>query len=279
MRKLLIVSAALLLSLSSSAKGKVATVEVESKVLGCVKKVNVYTPENYDSARKYPVLYLLHGLHGDYTTWVKKYGLDAIADAKIASGFALPMVIVMPDAAGTGPRNGGKNVGYESREGWDYEKFFLEELIPYVESSYSVYTDKRHRAISGLSMGGHGTVLFALSYPEYFSSACPIGGRLHRCPENSDPEYMACIRKNDFVDIFPTLPADRIEGLKTVRWFFDVGDGDSLLDGSFLLYSMMKEKGIPAEFRVRDGAHNRWYWMESIKDVLTYVSIGFALEQ
>lgn len=281
MKRVLVLLVCVIAAVSlAGAKGSVEKISVPSPTLGCDKMVNVYLPHGYspDNARKYPVLYLLHGLGGNYTTWVSKYGFKDIADQKIASGFALPMIVVMPDASGEGPKGRGRNVGYDSREGWDYERFFFEELIPYVDSHYRTYSDKRHRAVAGLSMGGHGTLLFALAHPEYFSSACSMGGRLHGVPEGRDPEYAESIRDNDFVNLFPTYDEGKIDSLRTVRWYYDIGDGDSLLDGSYAMYTMMRDKGFDVQLRVGDGIHNSLYWRTSIPDVLTYVSIGFALE-
>ncbi|MBQ0080323.1 MAG: endo-1,4-beta-xylanase Z [Alistipes sp.] len=262
------------------AKGKIEKFTIQSKVLGVEKQYNVYIPDGYDasSSKKYPVLYLLHGLGGSCESW-PSYGIRDIADEMSKSGFSLPMFIVMPDAAGEGEKKSGWNVGYDNRKGWNYENFFIEELIPHVEKQFPIYADKRHRAITGQSMGGHGAFLFGLFYPEYFSSVCTMGGRLHGKPDTERKiHYANSIAPNDFVDNLPKMEKSQIDKLKGTRWYLDCADGDSLLDGSYGVYMFLRKNDIMAELRVRDGGHTKMYWKESIRGILTFVSIGFALE-
>lgn len=282
MKRFLILLLTLTIALPSFAKSKVEEISIQSKILGIERKCNVYLPDGYNDEKKYPVLYLLHGLGGDYKTWNSKYGLRDQADMKIKSGFAVPMVIVMPDASGVDGDPRGKWVGYNTREGYDYESFFFDELIPEIEKRYSVYTDARHRAVSGLSMGGHGTVLFALARPEYFSSACPLSGRIEGVPPTSrrTKEYIDIISSNDFVKNWDKKYSEETrQKAAQIRWYFDCGDGDNLLDGSYDLFNLLKKQGAECcELRVRDGIHSKWYWIDSIRDVLTFISIGFSLE-
>ena len=119
------------------------------------KSCTVYLPDGYDrdTTRRYPVLYLLHGASGYHGDWVEKGNMYQIAEEAIAAGRALPMVVVMPDASGTGPHYMGDHMGYFDVPGWAYERFFFEEFLPAVEQRYRIRGDKRHRAIAGLSMG------------------------------------------------------------------------------------------------------------------------------
>ena len=106
------------------------------------------------------MLYLLHGAGDDQTGWVQFGEVQHIADKAIKEGAATPMVIVMPDA-NTGRR------GYfnDIRGDWNYEDFFFNELMPHIEKTYRVKSDKRYRAVAGLSMGGGGTFMYALHHP------------------------------------------------------------------------------------------------------------------
>ena len=131
--------------------------KMDSEILNMERKYSIYLPPDYEtSSRSYPVLYLLHGLGDDHTGWVQFGEVKKIADESIINGDATPMIIVMPDA------NTGY-VGYINipSENWLYEDFFFNELMPYVESKYRIKSEKRFRAISGLSMGGGGTLIYA----------------------------------------------------------------------------------------------------------------------
>ncbi|KKL90479.1 hypothetical protein LCGC14_1904260, partial [marine sediment metagenome] len=120
-----------------------------SEILGGERKYAVYLPPDYESSeRSYPVLYLLHGAGDDHTGWVQFGEVLQITDNAIKAGTATPMIIVMPDA------DSGKR-GYFNQGGeWRYEDFFFEELMPTVEKKYRIKSEKRYRAVAGLSMGG-----------------------------------------------------------------------------------------------------------------------------
>lgn len=262
------------------AKSKVETVSIHSKILGCEKFYNVYLPDDYaTSGKNYPVLYLLHGLYGTHETWPKILDMQVIADDAIESGMCHPMIIVMPDAGGENKRHAGRHTGYHNQEGWAYEDFFFQELIPHAEKKYRILGDKSHRAIAGLSMGGHGTMMYATDHPEMFNSACPMSARLTGSipPDaNHDQAYVDDMVNNDFVKNFPSYSQEKLEAMKTVRWLFDCGDDDKLLDGTLQLYMMMREQGFNAELRVRNGGHHHHYWRTSLPITMTFVSMGFT---
>ena len=122
------------------------TRKIKSDVLKMERNCAIYLPPGYDeSDRSYPVLYLLHGSGDDHTGWVQFGQVQHIADKAIAEGKAAPMIIVMPDA-NTKVR-GYFNVADGS---FPFEDFFFNELIPHIEKTYRVRSEKRYRAISGL---------------------------------------------------------------------------------------------------------------------------------
>ncbi|MDR2891024.1 MAG: esterase family protein [Alistipes sp.] len=255
---------------------------VESELLGVVKHCLVYLPAGYDARpdKNYPVLYLLHGAGDDHTGWRDKGNVRQICDERIAAGLATAMIVVMPDASGqTAPdspsHEGGttKNRGYFDLPDWPYERHFFEELIPAVEERYRTVGDKRHRAVSGLSMGGGGTVGYAMHRPEMFSSAAPMSGALGGMSRAT----MTTDRNGDnFVAVVLLADARRIEALKSVRWWVDCGDDDFLWEANVDFLRAMRSRGVPLQFRMRDGGHTWSYWQSSLADVLTFVSAGFA---
>ena len=165
MKKLLTTTLlALAAVLTAGAQSRTEVYTVPSKILGVEKNCTVYLPDGYDrSGESYPVLYLLHGASGCHTDWTLKGYMRRITDETVASGMARPMIVVMPDAAGEGENYTGRHMGYFNVPGWNYEQFFFEEFIPAVEKHYRITGDKAHRAISGLSMGGGGTAVYALN--------------------------------------------------------------------------------------------------------------------
>lgn len=290
MKKTLILIAAALISSAQitfaappeAPDSRVEEVTVKSSILGAEKTYCVYLPAGYDGNpdRYYPVLYLLHGASGWYGTWTKSYNMKTITDWRISSGLCAPMIIVMPDAAGTGERNTGPHMGYFNFSDWRYEDFFFQEFIPEVESRYRIIGDRAHRAIAGLSMGGDGTTCYAMTHPDMFSSACPLSARIEVLPDGYDrplySEYLEECKKHDWVKFLREAAPEKQEEIKSVRWYIDCGDNDYLFEGSAHLYLLMRELGFPcAQFRVREGTHQQEYWRTALPEVLTFVTIGF----
>ncbi len=281
MKKLFLAAIAVLVTFSLAAQSKIVEASVESKILGAEKQYSVYLPDGYETSGKdYPVLYLLHGAWGYHRSWIENGNVRTIADEAIASGFSLPVIIVMPDASGKGDKYGGKDMGYFDVQGWEYEKFFFEEFIPAVESAYRIKSDKKHRAVSGLSMGGGGSAVYAQRHPDMFSSACPLSGLVGELgdamPERFDPGFVESARVTLPATLLENASPEQTEALKTVRWYVDCGDDDYLLMGNIEFFTLMKKLGIPVEFRMRNGAHNWEYWRTALPQVLTFVSIGFS---
>ncbi len=254
----------------------------KSKILKTDRNFAIYLPPDYDtSQRSYPVLYLLHGAGDDQTGWVQFGEVLHIADKAISEGKITPMIIVMPDAF-------TNRLGYfnDIRGDWDYEDYFFKELMPYVEQSYRIKSEKRYRAIAGLSMGGGGSFIYALRHPELFSSACPlsayIGPRTVEDVQNFAKNYMnfevdtlsaqQYFPKHNVLSLIDNMTKEQIE---SVRWYIDCGDDDFLYEGNSLVYIALMKKEVKHEYRVRDGAHNWTYWRESLPEVLKFVSDAF----
>jgi len=274
----------LILSISTAANAQYGTVyddlSMDSKILKSKRKYAVYLPPDYNrSERNYPVLYLLHGAGDDHTGWVQFGEVLRITDEAIADGRATPMIIIMPDA------QTGKRGYWDAIDGsWNYEQFFFEEFMPHVESKYRIKKEKRYRAISGLSMGGGGSFVYAMHRPDLFISACPMsafvgplsvdgmkniiennGYKSDDTIENYYHNYDALYMANN----------NELDRLRSVRWYIDCGDEDFLYEGNSLLHIAFMKRDIDHQYRVRDGAHNWTYWRESLYDVLQFVSDAF----
>ena len=254
---------------------------LKSKVLNMDRKYAIYLPPDYASSqRSYPVLYLLHGGGDDQTGWVQFGEVQNITDKAIREGNATPMIIVMPDA-----NTGKRGYSNDATNTWRYEDFFFQEFMPFIEKTYHVKTDKRYRAVAGLSMGGDGTFTYALHHPELFAAACPLSAgtgpanldstRVRLKRENSniaDTSITAYYKRQSVLELVNNM-AD--SNKKAVRWYIDCGDDDFLYEGNSLVHIAMRKKEIPHEFRTRDGAHNWTYWRTALPEVLQFVSMSF----
>lgn len=280
---LIIINLLVAYSLSAfSQTGKVYdNLSLESKILESNRKYAIYLPPDYfTSERSYPVLYLLHGAGDDQTGWVQFGEVLHIADQAIAAGEATPMIIVMPDAK-TG------TMGYFNtlKNDWRYEDFFFEEFMPFIETTYRIKSEKRFRAVAGLSMGGGGSFMYALHHPELFSSACPLSAYIGPLNyEEFERRYArgaGDLSKSELKNYFERHNAVSLvekmsdKDLKSVRWFIDCGDDDFLYEGNSLVHIAMRKKEIPHEYRVRDGGHTWTYWRASLPVVLSFVSDAF----
>lgn len=284
MKKLLLLTTFALLATSTSfgQTGKVYdNLSMTSTILKGERKFAIYLPPDYESSqRHYPVMYLLHGAGDDQTGWVQFGEVLHITDQAIKEGKATPMIIVMPDAQ-TGRRGYFNDIDGT----WQYEDFFFEEFIPFVEKEYRIKREKRYRAIAGLSMGGGGSFMYALRHPEMFSSACPLSAYVgplsvealkerlaYRNESFSDAAIQAFYENHNALSLIDKLSD---EEKNAVRWFIDCGDDDFLYEGNSLVHIAMRKREIRHEFRIRDGAHSWTYWRESLPEVLKFVSDAF----
>jgi enterochelin esterase-like enzyme len=256
---------------------------VKSEILKAERKYAIYLPPDYDETdRSYPVLYLLHGSGDDHTGWVQFGQVQHIADKAIASGSAGPMIIVMPDA------NTGKRGYFNDIKGdFNYEDFFFKELIPHIEKTYRVRSERRYRAVSGLSMGGGGTIFYSLHHPEMFAAAAPLsaatGNRtLEQYKERAgnlsgiaDAAIEEHFRRHSIEEIINNASEEELKQIKSVRWYISCGDDDFLYEGNARMHIAFRKSEIPHEYRVKDGGHTWTYWRMELPLVLEFVSKSF----
>jgi S-formylglutathione hydrolase FrmB len=262
--------------------------KLSSNIMGKEMAYSIYLPEDYkNSNRSYPVLYLLHGYSDDETGWTQFGEVQHIADQSIHSGEAPQMIIVMPDGGVTFYMN-----SQDEKE--KYEDYFIKEFMPHIESNYRIRKKKEYRAVAGLSMGGFGSMLLATKNPDLFAAAAPLSGAFWTDDEvtsMADDRWngrMASLfggkgakgkarltdhwYKNSVLKIIETGQADK---LKSLRYYIDCGDDDFLIKGNMALHATMLDKGIPHEFRVRDGGHTWSYWRSALPEVLKFVGTSF----
>jgi len=254
-------------------RGELTPVKYDSQSLGTRRRMRVYTPPGYSPARKYPVLYLLHGIGGADTEWTQSCHANAIIDNLLAEGKIQPMVMVFPDgnssrtaanlaaggqsaaavpgqnpeARGPGAPAGAPGAGRGrgmNMDAWltPFENDLLKDIIPYIDSHYSVYTDREHRALAGLSMGGGQTLNIGLVHPETFAW---VGG-FSSAPDTRQP---------------PTalVPDPSVPKQLKLIWLA-CGNRDGLIRISQAVHQYLKENGVAHVWHVDGNAHDTTEW-------------------
>lgn len=266
------------------ARSSVVTDTIFSKVLNSQRTYSVYLPSSFkqNPEKKYPVLYLLHGMSQTDRDWVWRGHMQEVVDRLVGSGEADEMVVIMPNAGGDIYKNIWN--GYFDMPGWNYEQFFYEEFLPAVEKKYRVIGDKQHRAVAGLSMGGGGATVYGLKHSDKFAAVYAMSA-LMSIPEqgaarfeNPDDKLAILTRsviENSAIDYVVKADEQTKAALRSVAWFVDCGDDDFLLDRNIEFFQAMRNAGIPCQFRVRDGGHDWEYWHSALYTCLSFVSRAF----
>ena len=262
-----------------SMAGRIVTDTVKSQILSADVPCNVYLPDGFgkNDSQRYPVIYLLHGLSDDYRAWRDRGRMQDVVDELIGSGECVPVVIIMPNAGGPDTHNTWN--GYFNMPGWSYEDFFFREFLPAIEEKYRVVGDKEHRAVMGLSMGGGGSTVYCQRHPDMFSSCYAMSAWLDNERNEVGPGgkkdkryYVAeAVKEHSALRFVEQADDATKQKLRTVKWFFDIGDDDFLLEQSERLHMLMRNKRVKAELRIRDGIHNWSYWKSAL-----YTSLPFA---
>jgi enterochelin esterase-like enzyme len=226
-------------------KGKLETITYSSKSIGVDRKAVVYTPPGYDPDKKYPVLYLMHGIGGNETHWTQFGAANTILDNLIADKKAVPMIIVMPNGRATADppsANFMSDFNYYAH----FEKDLLQDLMPYIESHYPVNTDRRYQALAGLSMGGGQGINFGINNIDRFAW---VGG-FSSAPNLQQPGVLV-----------PRIQQARDK--LSLLWI-GCGDRDNLITGSWNLHQALVEAKIDHVWYVDDGVHEFPVWNNNL---------------
>jgi enterochelin esterase-like enzyme len=227
-------------------QGKLEMIEYDSKTVGTKRKMQVYTPPGYSSKKKYPVLYLLHGIGGDETEWQRFAKPNVLLDNLIADGKAVPMIIVMPNGRAQKNDRAEGDVFAAAPAFATFERDLLDDVIPAIESRYSASTNREQRALAGLSMGGGQSLNFGLAHLDTFAW---VGG-FSSAPNTKPP-----------AELVPD-PAVATNNLKLL--WLSCGNKDGLINISQRLHAHLKEKGVPHIWHVDDNGHDATHWKNSL---------------
>lgn len=230
------------------AHGKIDTIKYFSKTVGATRKALVYTPPSYSRSKKYPVLYLLHGIGGDEKEWLNGGQPQVILDNLYADKKIEPMIVVMPNGrAMKDDRVGDNMMAPDKVQAFaTFEKDLLNDLIPYIEKKYPVIKDREHRAIAGLSMGGGQSLNFGLGNLGTFAW---IGG-FSSAPNTKPPEQLV------------PDPEKARKDLKLL--WISCGDNDGLITFSRRTHDYLVANNVPHIYYIQPGVHDFKVWKNSL---------------
>lgn len=261
MKKFLLVF--LISSCFSATCANVDTLKVQSASMNKSISNLVITPEGYSDQSSYSVVYLLHGAGGDFTSWISRVPTIQEHSDKYN------VIIVCPD--------GGFTSWYfdspvDSK--MKYETYVSQELIEAVDSKYATSARKEDRAITGLSMGGHGAFYLAFKHQDVWGAAGSLSGGLdiRPFPSNWDlaerlgdyANYKENWEKNTVINLVHLLKRDQL------KLVFECGTGDFFYEVNKNLHQKLLERNIPHDYTERPGVHNWDYWRNAIKYQLLF---------
>ncbi len=222
--------------------------------------MTVILPDGANSDGPFPVLYLLHGLSDDDSTWVRRTSLERyVAD--------MPLIVIMPDTA--------RGFYTDAVEGLAYESHIMRDVMGFADRFFPTIPERRGRAIEGLSMGGYGAMKLALKYPDRFcsvvahSSAFNVRGLVQSAEHG--PELRRIFGGDPAEggnDVFTLAESIEPAELPAVR--FDCGTDDELLEHSRSLHGHLDGLGIGHEYEEFPGAHEWGYWDRRVREGLRF---------
>lgn len=230
------------------AHGKIDTITYDSKTVGTKRRALVYTPPGFSKSKKYPVLYLLHGIGGDEFEWLRNGQPHVILDNLYAQGKLEPMIVVLPNGRAMQDDRATGNVfdSVKVQAFATFEKDLLKDLIPYVEKNYPVHKNQKHRAIAGLSMGGGQSLNFGLGNLDTFAW---VGG-FSSAPNTREPEQL--------------LPDPEKAKKKLRLLWISCGSEDRLMGFSQRTHDYLDSHGVPHVFYVEPGGHDFNVWKNDL---------------
>lgn len=225
------------------AKGQVRSIYYFAKSTNEWRHAMVYTPAEYEKGKKkYPVLYLQHGMGEDETGWSKQGHMQNIMDNAIAKGDAVPMIVVMESGDIKAPFRGGDNRQGFSEYGTSFYKVMINDLIPYIDSNFRTKADREHRAMAGLSWGGHQTFDLVMNNMDKFSYMGAFSGAIFGL---------------DVKTAYDGKFANGEEFNKKMHYLF-LSCGSEENFGTEKLAESLRECGVKVDFQVSPGTHHEW---------------------
>ncbi len=261
----------LVFTILTAQAGKADTIDIFSNSMHRYLKAVIIKPGSYDStASRYPVVYLLHGYDGNYSNWIVKVpSLKDYADR-------YQTIIVCPDGAIS-------SWYFDSPvdSTYRYETHISTELVLYLDKHYRTIADRNHRAITGLSMGGHGALFIGLRHAGTFGAAGSLSGALDIKEMKNRYDIIKRIGDTltanwDNISVLNMIENYRNSGLQII---FDCGTKDGFIDANRWLHQKMLQLNIPHTYIERPGNHGWDYWRDNIAYQLLYFKNYFTQNQ
>jgi enterochelin esterase-like enzyme len=265
------------------------SLSMQSRILNQEVKFSVYLPENYfKNEVHYPVVYLLHGLGDNESSWLEYGRIAQYADLSVSSSEAIPMIFIMPQGFRTYYVN-------DYQGSFLYQDMFVKELVPHIDSLFRTIPEKQSRATLGYSMGGFGAIMLHLKHPDVFGTSVPLSmsvrtdqqymteeasgwdeqwGRLFGAPGLTGADRITEYYKNN--SPYHVLPALSKNELNNLSIYMVNGDEEqTLCRSNEELHILMHRLGIPHEYRVIDGGHSFKVWWAALPNSLRFISDAF----
>jgi len=254
------------------AHSRVVAEEVHSALLGHRIRVLVYLPPGYSTANPYPTLFLLHGVPGTPDDMFQGLDLQNRLDHLIRRGSLPPTVVVVPTGGPTPSTDTEwSDSAVDPTQRWG--SFLSDELVPWVDRTFSTCTDRRDRAVAGLSMGGFGAMNLALKHRDLFGTVSSWSGYFEANTPSVEgrPGSPGWVRDSpiDYVaSLTPSLARN------APRMSFYVGDADRFLRTNQRFDRVLTEPGVPHRFRVLPGGHDWTLWKGQLNTELTWIGLA-----
>ena len=239
------------------AHGQVRSIYYYAKSTNEWRHALVYTPAEYEKGKKkYPVLYLQHGMGEDETGWSKQGHMQHIMDNAIANGEAVPMIVVMESGDVKAPFRGGDNRQGFSSYGASFYKVMINDLIPYIDANFRTKTDRDHRAMAGLSWGGHQTFDLVMNNMDKFSYMGAFSGAIFGL---------------DAKTAYDGKFANGEEFNKKIHYLF-LSCGSEENFGTDKLAQSLRDCGVKVDFQVSPGTHHEWLtWRRGLNQFIPHL--------
>ena len=237
--------------------GQVRSIYYYAQSTGEWRHAMVYTPALYEQKKmqkkRFPVLYLQHGMGEDETGWSKQGHMQHIMDNAIAAGEAEPMIVVMESGDIKAPFRGGDNRAGFSEYGASFYKVMMNDLIPYIDANFRTLADREHRAMAGLSWGGHQTFDLVLNHIDTFAWMGAFSGAIFGL---------------DVQESYGGIFTDAEAFNKQIHCLF-LSCGSEENFGTDRLADDLRKAGIKVDYQVSEGTHHEWLtWRRGLKAFL-----------
>ncbi len=228
----------------------IRNVKVRSTAMGMDMKYSIYLPSGYNERDDFPVLYLLHGYGDENNAWLDKGLLVNAAYSHEKKG-SQQMIVVCPD---------GLTTFYYDSPQTKFKTYFFDELVPEIEKTYKVRTDRESRAVAGLSMGGYGTLYYGLAFPDLFCYAYACSAAIDIFNEGMPSLY----------DLAATAEPSSLPGMT-----IEMGTEDYTTGNGENFHNTLESLGIKHEYIARSGSHDWKFWQECLPKVLNRCAEAF----